>query len=373
MMMCKDECRGDVVMPRFVQRKTPRMGWGLLFLLFGSSAWAGDIRFPAEGHAESPSWSHDGKYLAFEVNNLADKVDLYISEVNGAVARDAKRVSLPGGSNPFAMSGSVLTQAVWHPEGVVVFEGSNQGGQMRLYYVVNGSTAASEYISVSNLGGDLTFPRISPDGNYLMFVSDMTGNGDIRSFERMTSKLGQVTQSSYSEMYPEFSANGKNVLFTRKRNNAEDVFTMPFAGGESRLVMGGPGDQTRPTYGEEGRVLFYDGARGEGKWDLVSVATSGEKKTIARTVRMPTRARPAISPDGEWVAYTYDDPTKADSVYVSRTDGTDTVMIASGFEACGEPAIGFQGGSIMLAYSALKSKGADWRFMHVEDITARLK
>ena len=360
-------------MSRFVLGNVGWLGCGLAAALWTVAASAGEVRFEAEGHAESPSWSKDGKYLAFEVNNLADKVDLYISSVSGQVANDAKRVSLPGGSNPFAMSGSVLTHAVWHPEGVLVFEGSNQGGQMRLYYVVNGSTAASEYISVSDLGGDLTFPRISPDGNYLMFVADITGNGDVRSFERMTSKLGQVTQSSYSEMYPEFSVNGKTVLFTRKRNNAEDVFTMPFSGGESKLVMGGPGDQTRPTFGEEGRVLFYDGARGDGKWDLVSVAASGEKKTIARSVRMPTRTRPAVSPDGEWVAYTYDDPTKSGSVFVSRTDGTDTVQIASNYEACGEPAIGFQGGSVLLAYSALKSKGADWRFLHVEDITARLK
>ena len=101
-------------------------------------------------------------------------------------------------------------------------------------------------------------------------------------------------------------------------------------------------------------------------------SAGGEKKTLARGIRLPTRARPAVSADRKWVAFAYDDPTKARNIMVVAVDGSKTVEISTTFEACGDPALGLQGGRVMLAYTALPEKGADWRFLYVEDITDRM-
>src|SRR5690242_793725 len=100
---------------------------GTLLLLAPASA--GQVRFEGEGHAMHPVWSPDGKYLAFEVNRLVGDVDLFISQVTGDIAKDAVRVALPGGSNPFGGSGQVVVNPVFlKADDMAVFEGSNQGG-----------------------------------------------------------------------------------------------------------------------------------------------------------------------------------------------------------------------------------------------------
>jgi Tol biopolymer transport system component len=337
-----------------------------------SSAFAGEVRFDGEGHAESPSWSLNGKHIAFEVNNFAGTVDMYISSVAGAIAKDGKKVSLPGGSSAFGQSGSVVINPTWHPDGVVVFEGSNQGGNMRLYYVDTTSSSASEMVKTSEIPGDLTFPSITTDGRTMSFIADATGNGDIRTRDS-SGTLGQLTNSSHAEMFPEFSSDGSTVVFSRKRNNTEDIFVMPASGGEGELAVGGSGDQTRPNYAANGAIVYFDNGRGQDLWDLGVVSSAGgDKKTLAKGIRLPTRARPAVTPDGQWVAYTHSDPTKSSKVMVTKIDGSKTVEIATEFAACGDPALGVQGGRTMLAYTALRNAGADWRVLYVEDITDQL-
>ncbi len=345
------------------------------FSLLGAvstSAQAGEVRFAGEGHAESPSWSLDGGHIAFEVNNLAGTVDMYVSAVQGAIAKDGKKVSLPGGSSAFGQSGSVVINPTWHPQGVVVFEGSNQGGNMRLYYVETTSSSANEMVKTSEIPGDLTFPSITTDGNTMTFIADATGNGDIRTRET-SGKLGQLTNSSHSEMFPQYSSDGNTVVFSRKRNNTEDIFVLPAIGGEPELAVGGSGDQTRPQYAAGGAIVYFDNGRGQDMWDLGVVSSAGgDKKTLAKGIRLPTRARPSVSPDGKYVAYTFNDPTKSSKVMLSAVDGSKTIEIDTTFEACGDPAIGVQGGRTLLAYTALPNAGADWRFLYVEDITDKL-
>jgi Tol biopolymer transport system component len=207
----------------------------------------------------------------------------------------------------------------------------------------------------------------------MVFIADATGNGDIRTRNTGSGALGQETTSTHAEMFPQFSVDGKKLLFTRKKGNTEDVFEMVVGSSTETPVVGGGGDQTRPGYAEGGRVVYFDGARGEGLWDLAVVeGAGGERRYIAKGVRLPLRARPALSPDGKWVAYAYDDPSKAKTVYLSRVDGSKTVEVATTFEACGEPAIAQQGDRTVLAYTALPNKGADWRFLYVTEVTSKL-
>ena len=97
-------------------------------------AYAAEVKFEGEGHAYHPVWSVDGKFLAFEVNRYAGDVDLFIAQVTGDVAKTGVKIALPGGTNPFGGSGQVVVNPVWHKDGSTVFEGSNQGGQFRIYY-----------------------------------------------------------------------------------------------------------------------------------------------------------------------------------------------------------------------------------------------
>lgn len=341
-------------------------------LVASMEAEAGQVRYNTDGHAENPSFSKDGKFLAFEVNNLAGDVKLFVAGLKGDIANDGANVALPGGSNPFGGSGQVVINASWHPQGLVVFEGSNQSGQYRLYYHQPGGGAAQEMITSAEVPGNLSFPTIAPDGRFMAFVASVTGNGDIRTRDTNTGKIGQVTTTNQSEMFPLFSSDGKKILYTRKENNSEDVYEAPLAGGDPKSLAGGGGDQTRPTYAGSW-VLFFDNGRNSAQWDIVGVDAAGAKKTFAKGVRLPLRARPAVDPSGEWLAFAYDDPTQADKVVLMKLDGSKTTDVSGEGKACGEPAFGIQNGRVLLAFTALPSSGSDWRFLRVADVTDKVR
>ncbi len=331
------------------------------------------IRFDGDGHVYHPVFSVDGDYVAYEVNRLASKVDLYISRVRGSRTDDGVQVTLPG-SGPFSEE-TIAANPVWHPAGLIVFEGSNGGGKYRLYYHQPGSGTAAEMITTQQAPGHITFPAVAADGSKMAMVAKMTGNGDLYLRDTNSGELTQETDTSGTESFPAFSPDSSEILFSRRHADTEDIFVKRFADGMEKMVTGGPGDQTRPVYAADGaRIVYFDGAQGEGSWDLMSIDhNGGDAKRIGRDVRLPHRARPAISKDGEWVAFTSDDPQKGDRISVARVDGSKVVTVYTDHTACGEPALAENNGRVILAYTALPSSGSEWRFLKVVDITDRLQ
>jgi TolB protein len=227
--------------------------------------------------------------------------------------------------------------------------------------------------------GNLTFPFPSKDGAKLLYVTSSSGNGDVKMWERSTGKVDHLTKTEGTESFPSFSADGKKVLFTRKANNTEDVFELDLATRVEKNVAGGNGDQSRPVYAANNRIVYFTSERGEGMWDLASVdLATGTKTTLAKDARLPTRSRPGVSPDGQWVGWGSNDPTKNTVINLTKVDGSKTVSITTGFTACGEPAITFQKNAAgqmrtLLAYTYLPSAGADWRSLMVVDVTDKLQ
>lgn len=323
------------------------------------------------GHAYNPVWSQDGRYLAFEANHLVGDVQLYVSEVEGASAKRALEVSIPGGSNPFGGGGQVLINPTWHPD-VLVFEAANAGGQYRLFYYQPGGGVAPELISAAEIGGNLSSPFMSGNGQSLAFVSSISGSGDLYRRETSSASVEQLTKSDGSESFPSFSKDGSRVVFARKDGEAETIVELIVSSGEETVVAEGAGARSRPIYAGDGSIVYFASAQGDSRWNIVVHPIGGKARTVAKDIRLPLRARPALDPSGGWIAYTSSDPARAKGVELVRVDGSKTVTIATAYEACGEPAVTRRAGKTMLAFTALPASGADWRSLYVVDITSKL-
>ena len=369
---------------------------GAALLGIASPAEAGQVTHAKEGHAYHPVWSLDAKTVAFEVNPFAGSVFLYFAEAGPVSSSPGKEVTLPGASASFAGGGSVVMNPSWHPQGIAVFEGSNKGGEYRLYFANPGGASAAEMLSGAKAPGHLTFPAVSPDGNTLTYVSNATGNGDLYSWNRTTDQITQLTSTAgAAEMFPAYSADGSKILHTRKQNEAEDVFEVPVSGGTPTLLAGGDGDQSRPVYAAGGRVLYFTNYHGmktdpdnanqkvpirPGEWDIESVL-NGKATVLAENVKLPLRSRPALTKDGEWVAYVSnvskdtDKEERDKNIMMVRVDGSQTVKINAPegeFNAFNEPALTVQNGQTVLAFTALPDKGGAWRFLYVQNINSQI-
>ena len=352
-------------------------GFGVLALIILQTGVANStpVVVQSDGHAQNPTWSNDGEWLAFEVNNLSNSVELWISDVNAGHVQDSKQVRIPGASRSFGGGGSssVVSSTSWTsvPSTMAFFEGSNAGGLLRLYYALPGSASPNELISMDSVSGNITAPSVSGNGERFAFTSDITGNGDIYVWDLAGGGAPVVASAtSASENLPIFDEQGERLVFSRN-GDGEDVYWWDRQD-NSGLIAGGAGDQTRPVW-IGNQVAYFSSARGEGHWDiLVSGATGGRSTTIARDVRLPVRARPAGTPDGTAVAWASADPDASGVIMVSKIDGSGSVSIETGLVACAEPSLVAAGGRIWLAFTALPAEGADWRKLHIIDVTNQL-
>ncbi len=348
------------------------IGVSLLALALGGPAEAAEVSTSDNGHVQNAQFSKDGKWLAFEMNNLSNKVDLWLTRVNGGIPSQPRQLKIPGTSSAFGVGGSFAGSPVWTqaPSTMIVFEGSNPGGTMRLYYASPESGAPNEFISVGQVKGNLSSPAISNAGQHVAFISDATGRGDVYMWDLNNADPKVIFTTNDSEHAPAFSADGSQIVFSRGNNGSEDLFRWD-GGNTTPPLKGGNGDQTRPVVVGD-KVVYFTSERGDGSWDIAVVPLVGGKRTIvARDIRLPARSAPAITPDGLSVAYAMADNELSGAIRITGLDGTNTRTLSTGLWACGEPELTEADGRLLLAFTALPNEGADWRRLHVLDVTGK--
>ena len=342
-----------------------------LGLALTSSVQAAEVPVSAQGHAFNPKWSADGTHLAFEVNRFEGNIDLYVVKVNnGAPVGTPSKVELPGGGSSFGGGGSIAAGAIWHPQGTMIFEGSSAGAAIRLYFWQPGGQRASQLLDNNQVSGDLTWPTLSPDGGRMAFVSDSTGDGDIYIWTQASNSVERAATSPFSEMAPGFDAAGGRLAFSRRNQGGEDLFVLDQ--GRSVPRIGGNGDQSRPVWVGDDSMVFFTNERGDDHWDIAVSRGPGDKKVVARDVRLPLRATPAVSSDGRWVAWGSSVPEKAGKIYLTSVEQGKTVSVETGLVAVGEPALVTVSGRTWLAYTGLPSDDATWKQLHVEEVSGKV-
>lgn len=347
----------------------------MLISLLATTALAAEVTWVGGGHGSNPQWSADGTWISYEVNNNADKVDLYVVKVSNGNPSNPTKVTIPGGTSSFAATGSYAANPNWHPkQNILIFEAANSGGTTRLYYLNPGTASPAEYLNISQAPGNLSWPAISPDGGTVAFTSSNTGSGDIYIFSQSTNKVSPAYPSTAeSENAPRFTMFA-SLVFSRKNFGTEDVFSAPLAATQQAPVKGatGAGDQTRPK-AVGPNIVFYTNERGDDHWDIAVVPVGGgDRRIVAKDVRLPQRAPPSITPDGTAVLYASATPSTDGSVFAAKLDGSGSKEYKTGLNAVGDPVMVTSNSRSFLAFTALPMSGSDWRQLHVVDVTNQL-
>ncbi|MFT4623327.1 MAG: Tol biopolymer transport system component [Myxococcota bacterium] len=319
-----------------------------------------------EGHALNPVFSADGRFVAFETNDYGGRLEVWGWRHGSG---DPEKVPVPG-QTAFA-KGTMALGPAWHRDGVMAFEAGS--GEYRIRVFQPGFPQSEELMTVAEQPGAQTFPMFSADGARLVFVSGETGQGDLRVRSMDKGTLTPLRSTEGTETFPQFSADGSTLLYGRKMGDMGDLFTMdPLRMAETSLVQA-PDDQTRPTWAAGGAQVAYF-SRTESGWSIAAVdAAGGSPRTVVQAVDLPLRARPALSPDQQWVAWAHPEPPQQNRIRLTRLDGQKTVEVPSPYTACSEPALAQRGDEIWLAYSALPSAEAAWRFLVLQDVTELLR
>lgn len=191
--------------------------------------------------ASTPSWSPDGKQIAFNGTRAGEAGYSYLVSAEGGEPRRIDKAA--EGSDPN-----------WTPDGsaLVFMDDDHDHGFLRMLNVQTGNVTALPDSKT------LMAPRVSPDGRWILAVSQNLQK--LLLFEVKSQIWRELAQANFLE-WPTWSSDSRYIYFARPSPNAE-IVRVPVTGGKPEFVVSLKGFKTTGvdsgwfTLTPEGDVLF---------------------------------------------------------------------------------------------------------------------
>jgi eukaryotic-like serine/threonine-protein kinase len=264
----------------------------------------------------SPVWSPDGRELFYISNKNGSRDVFRIAIARNGDSRGAPE-QMTSGLNAHGIDlsrdGKTLAYSVFNPYAHV----------WSVPIPPSGSTTIANATQVTT--GDETDEgfALSPDGRWLAYDSDRSGNGDVWKIPSTGGEPMQLTTDPHGDYVQDWSSDGAEIAFHSFRTGHRQVFVMNADGGNVQQVTNLPNDAANPDFAPDGNTIAFDYSYGvSGQIFLVSRARRGEAWGTPRQLTTRGGTDPQWSPDGKWIAYVQD------GIHVVSPDGTgDKVVI----------------------------------------------
>jgi Tol biopolymer transport system component len=167
--------------------------------------------------------------------------------------------------------------------------------------------AAARFTLLTNWDGAEEGADISPDGKFIAFLADRTGEFDIWLTQVGTGRFSNLT-ADFPPLAPSgvivrklgFSGDGADIWFNPA--DRKPLLLMPMTGGTPRAFL--PGDTNTPKWSPDGAHLVYFGKPPEGDDPMYIADRTGADPRQLLTYRGGVHNNnPVWSPDGQWIYF----------------------------------------------------------------------
>jgi TolB protein len=195
----------------------------------------------------SPSWSPDGKNLAY-VSFEGKNSEVYVQDI------------MTGNRQKVASNPGINSAPAWSPDSSKLAITLSKDGNPEIYIMHMGSKSLQR---VTNNGAIDTEPTWSSDGKVLAFTSDRGGGPQIYE---VNIDGGQPRRVSFSGSYnagPVFSPDNKSIAVVHGTGGAYHIGLLDRASGQVALLTDSRLDES-PSFAPNGHMIIYTttGARG---------------------------------------------------------------------------------------------------------------
>lgn len=225
------------------------------------------------GLEDEPSWSPDGKFLAYTTNDKGN-FDIIVKPLDGG--NPIRIVDHPADD----------AQASWSPDGNrIAFVSSREHGN-HLSIIID-QAPLTQYIYAKNgdifvmpaLGGQQIkvvengyYPQWSPDSKMLTYQSNTTGHWDIWITPVSGGSPLQLTDDPVFDYHPTFSADGKWILYASRINQFSDfsLNIIPVMGGTPIQLLYTEELILNPRFSKENDYIIFSSTR-NGAFNIIKM------------------------------------------------------------------------------------------------------
>lgn len=229
----------------------------------------------------APALSPNGKYVMFLSEKNLFSVDLFLADArNGKTIRQIASTTRDGHLDAFNFIESAGT---WSPNSKeFAFVAFKKGANVLVIKDIEKGKTTQE-ISIPNVPA-FSNPSWSPDGKEMVVAGLVNGQVDLYSYNLRTKKVRQLTNDKFSEVQPQWSADGQKIVFAtdkvsfkRGRTHGKWTFNLSIldveTGKAGQLNIFPTANNLNPIFDKSGNILFLsnrDGFRNLYKYDTTT-------------------------------------------------------------------------------------------------------
>jgi Tol biopolymer transport system component len=187
----------------------------------------------------------------------------------------------------------------WSPDGKRIAFSSNRDGNYEIY-VMNADGTAQ--VRLTNDPAEDKHPTWSPDGTKLAFTSGRstaTNESDLWVMDPDGSNPTRLLKMTGREAYPDWSPNGRRIVFSHFGGGQAGIYAIDADG--TRLTVLAAGPDHSPQWSPDGTRIAFDGEPNDCKFEIYVMTAAG--KDIRQLTSHPdgcggSNKHPSWSPEG---------------------------------------------------------------------------
>ncbi len=213
----------------------------------------------------APSVSPDGKHIAYVANKELNE-DIYLLSQDRNGDWKESRLIEGGESKRFETLRYFDSAIGWSRDGHRLAFVAKSGKDDAIYVMNPHTRKVTHKFVFDNLNG-LQSPSFSPYGDELVFVGIAGGVSDLYIVDLADSKLKRLTNDRFAELHPQWSPDGKAIVFVTDRGEGTDEAKLLFgdydlalyhlAGNRIEMMTTLAGNATSPQWSPDGSEIAF--------------------------------------------------------------------------------------------------------------------